>query len=186
MSAAGPPQSANSTPVGGSEAAEPRAWGAHFRARRVYLAIIAALLVVIAALVYKFVVAGSTLPGDDGRTAVVLSPGERALVLREMRGFVTGIAQLTDALARNDMPAAATAASAMGAGRAHDVPASLMGKLPLGFKELAFGVHRGFDAMAADADKARDRDRTLTQLADVLGQCAACHERYQFGPVAPR
>ena len=154
--------------------------------RRVYLALIAALLVVVAALLYKFVVAGSTLPGDDGRTAIALTPGERALMLREMRGFVAGIAQLTGALARNDMPAAATAASTMGAGRAHDVPASLVGKLPIGFKDLAFGVHRGFDTMAADAEKVRDRDRTLTQLADVLGQCAACHERYQIGGTAPR
>ena len=155
-------------------------------ARRAYLAVIAALLAVIAALVYAFVVAGSTLPGDDGRTAVVLVPGERAFVLREMRGFVTGIAQLTDALARNDMPAAAAAATTMGAGRAHDVPASLMGRLPIGFKSLAFGVHRGFDAMAADALAIRSRDQTLAQLAGVLGQCAACHERYQIGAAASR
>ena len=154
--------------------------------RRFCLAVIAALLVVVVAILYKLVVAGSTLPGDDGRTAVVLTPGERALMLREMRGFVAGIVQLTDALARNDMPAAAAAASTMGAGRAHEVPASLMGKLPIGFKELAFGVHRGFDAMAADAEKTRDRGHTLAQLAGVLGQCAACHERYQIGVAAPR
>ena len=154
-------------------------------AQRVYLAVIAALLVVIAAIVYKFVVAGSTLAGDDGRTAVVLAPGERALMLGEMRGFVTGIAQLTDALARNDMAAASAAAATMGAGRTHDVPASLMGKLPIGFKELAFGVHRGFDAMAADARQLADREHMLGQLAGVLGQCAACHERYQIGAAAP-
>jgi len=154
-------------------------------ARRIYLAVIAALVAVIAALVFKFVVAGSTLAGDDGRTAVVLAPGERAFMLREMRGFVSGVAQLTDALSRNDMSAAASAAATMGAARAHDVPAAMMGKLPIGFKEMAFGVHRGFDAMAADARQFADRDHTLAQLAGVLGQCAACHERYQIGAAAP-
>ena len=74
----------------------------------------------------------------------------------------------------------------MGAGRAHDVPAAMMGKLPIGFKELAFGVHRGFDAIAGDARQFADRDHTLGQLAGVLGQCAACHERYQIGAAAPR
>ena len=155
-------------------------------ARRVYPAVIAALLVVIAALLYKFVIAGSTLPGDDGRTAVVLAPGERALLLREMRGFVAGVQRLTDALARDDMPAVAAAAATMGAARAHDVPAAMMGKLPIGFKELAFGVHRGFDAIAADAAGTGDPRHTLAQLASVLGQCVACHEQYQLGTAAPR
>ena len=154
-------------------------------ARRACLATIAALVAVIAVLVYMFVVAGSTIAGDDDRTAVILAPGERAFMLREMRGFVAGIAQLTDALSRNDMPAAASAAATMGAARAHDVPVAMMGKLPIGFKELAFGVHRGFDAMAADARHLADREHMLGQLAGVLGQCAACHERYQIGVAAP-
>ncbi|HKU86496.1 MAG TPA: hypothetical protein VJV77_09165 [Casimicrobiaceae bacterium] len=155
-------------------------------ARRVYLAVIVTLLVVIAVLVYKFVVAGSTVAGDDGRTAVVLAPGERAFMLQEMREFVAGIAQLTGALSRNDMPAAADAAATMGAARAHDVPVAMMGKLPIGFKKLAFGVHRGFDAMAADARQFADRDHALGQLAGVLEQCATCHASYQIGAAAPR
>ena len=51
---------------------------------------------------------------------------------------------------------------------------------------LTLRVHRGFDAMAGDARQFADRDHTLGQLAGVLGQCAACHERYQIGAAAPR
>jgi hypothetical protein len=54
----------------------------------IYLATIAVLLLVIAAMAYKFIIAGSTQIGDDGRVAVILEPGERALMLREMREFV--------------------------------------------------------------------------------------------------
>jgi hypothetical protein len=38
---------------------------------RIYLATIAVLLLVIAAMAYKFVVAGSTQKGEDGRVASV-------------------------------------------------------------------------------------------------------------------
>ena len=58
---------------------------------RIYLAIIAALLLVIAAMAYKFIIAGSTRTAADGRTAIILEPGERVLVLREMREFVAGL-----------------------------------------------------------------------------------------------
>jgi regulator of protease activity HflC (stomatin/prohibitin superfamily) len=56
--------------------------------RRVYLAVIAALVAVIAALVYKFVVAGSTLAGDDGRmTDVWLVIGGALLTIFVASGF---------------------------------------------------------------------------------------------------
>jgi hypothetical protein len=154
--------------------------------KRVYLGVIAALLVVIAVLAWKFVVAGSTRPGDDGRTVVVLAPGERALMLNEMRGFVAGLAQIADALSRDDMAAVATASRALGAERAHDVPAAMLGKLPLEFKQLAFRVHGGFDTIAHDAANGATPKQTLATVAGILQQCAACHERYQVGTPPPR
>src|SRR5574337_1259129 len=119
---------------------------------RVYLATIVVLLLVIAAGVYKFIIAGSTRPGEDGRVAVILEPGERALMLREMRGFVVGLHGVMEALSRDDMQGVAKASREMGAARAHDVPAALLGKLPLEFKTLAFSTHRAFDTIAADAE----------------------------------
>ncbi|MDD5248108.1 MAG: hypothetical protein PHY45_03930 [Rhodocyclaceae bacterium] len=144
------------------------------------LAIIVLLLAVIAAGAYKFIIAGSVEKAEDGRLAVVLAPGERALILKEMRGFVSGIQQITDALARDDMKGVAAAARQLGRGAAKDVPAALIGKLPLEFKTLGFSVHGQFDQIADDAEKTRMARVTLGQLADVLQKCVACHSAYQF------
>ena len=58
---------------------------------RIYLAIIAGLLLVTAAMAYKFIIAGSTIAAADGRSAIMLEPGERVLALREIREFVVGL-----------------------------------------------------------------------------------------------
>jgi hypothetical protein len=146
---------------------------------RIYLAAIAVLLLVIAAMAYKFIVAGSTQKGEDGRVAVILEPGERALMLREMREFVAGIQRVADALSRDDMQGVANASRAMGTARAHDVPAAMMGKLPLEFKALALGTHREFDTVATDAEANGTPKHALAHLADVLQKCVACHATYQ-------
>ena len=147
---------------------------------RIYLATIAVLLLVIAAMAYKFIVAGSTQMGEDGRVAVILEPGERALMLREMRGFVVGLQLVADALSRDDMQGVAKASRAMGIARAHDVPAAMLGKLPLEFKTLALGTHREFDTIAADAEANGTPRHALAQLADGLQKCVACHASYQL------
>ncbi|MEP7316610.1 MAG: hypothetical protein ABI667_07925 [Sphingomicrobium sp.] len=146
---------------------------------RIYLVTIAVLVLVIAAMAYKFIVVGSTQNGEDGRVAVILGPGERALMLREMREFVAGIQRVADALSRDDMPGVAKASRAMGIARAQDVPIAMMGKLPLEFKTLALGTHREFDTIAADAEANGTSKHALAQLADVLQKCVACHASYQ-------
>ena len=146
---------------------------------RVYQTIIVALLLVIAAMAYKFIVAGSTERIDDRRVAIVLAPGERALMLSEMRAFVGGVQLITDALSREDMKSVAKAAREMGTARSHDVPLALMAKLPLEFKTLALGVHRGFDTLAMDAQATGKPAHTLNQLSEVLRKCVACHASYE-------
>ena len=147
---------------------------------RIYLVIIAALLLVIAAMAYKFIIAGSTKIAADGRPAIILEPGERALILREMREFVAGLQRIDDALSRDDMQGVAKASRALGASKTHDVPAALMGKLPLEFKTLALSVHSDFDPIAMDAEWTGLPKRTLGQLAGVLKKCTACHESYRL------
>ena len=152
---------------------------------RLSVAIIVLLLLVIVAMAWKFIVAGSTQKAADGRTVVLLAPAERALMLAEMRGFVASLGRITDALARDDMPAVAAESRALGTGKAHDVPVAMLAKLPLDFKKLAFSVHGGFDAIARDAEAVHATKHTLGQLGGVLSQCAACHERYRVSEQAP-
>ena len=148
---------------------------------RIYPAVIVVLLLVIVAMAYKFILAGSTEKAEDGRAAILLEPGERALMLREMRAFVAGLQLMSDALSRDDMKGVAKVAREMGTARAHDVdvPLAMMGKLPLGFKTLAFSVHGGFDTIAIDAETIGMPKHTLGQLSDVLQKCVACHGSYQ-------
>ncbi len=147
---------------------------------RVYPVIVVVLLLVIAAMAYKFIFAGSVEKAEDGRVAILLEPGERAFVLREMRGFVAGLQQMTAALSRDDMKAAAAAARGMGMAAAHNAPLPMVAKLPLEFKTLGFSVHRDFDGIAADAETLGDPKHTLAQLADTLQKCVACHNTYQI------
>jgi hypothetical protein len=153
---------------------------------RIYLATIGVLLLVIAAMVYKFIVAGSTQQGEDGRVAIILEPGERTLMLREMREFVAGVQLISGALSRDDMPGVAKAARGVGSAKAHDVPVAMLGKLPLEFKILAFGTHRGFDGIAADAEANGTPKHALIQLSDVLQKCVACHASYQIKVVGSK
>ena len=152
---------------------------------RLSLAIIVLLLLAIVAMAWKFIVAGSTQRAADGRTVVLLAPAERAVMLAEMRGFVASLGRITEALARDDMPAVAAQSRALGTDRAHDVPVAMLAKLPLDFKKLAFAVHGGFDAIARDAEAVHATKHTLGQLGGVLSQCAACHERYRVSEQAP-
>jgi hypothetical protein len=146
---------------------------------RMCLAIIAVLVAVVVAMAYKFIVAGSAERAEDGRLSVALDAAERDLMLREMRGFVAGLQGIVDGLARGDMKAVAAASRAMGMARTHDAPVAMMGKLPLEFKTLAFGLHREFDIIAMDAEGIATQEHALGQLADALQKCVACHSAYQ-------
>lgn len=147
---------------------------------RALLLAVAVLAAIIAGLAYKFIVAGSTEKSADGRTAIVLAPAERDLVLAEMRGFVAALQQISAALAKDDMQAVAKAARGIGMAMSHEVPPALIGKLPLEFKQLGFATHADFDQIAQDATDLGDPRHTLDQLGSTLGRCVACHSTYRL------
>jgi hypothetical protein len=119
-------------------------------------------------------------PAHDGRAMLELNPDERAMILEEMRQFLGGVQKMTAALGRQDMPAAAEAARAMGQKMAHEVPPALRAKLPMEFRQLGFSVHREFDQIALDADGLKDVSYSLNQLSATLQKCVACHATYQI------
>ncbi len=151
------------------------------RSSIVYLSVIGLLLLAIAAMAYVFLIAGkTTVTAEDARRAIVLDPPERALVLTEMRGFLTAVQKITDAAVRNDTSAIAAAAKPMGMAAAGGVPPALAGKLPLEFKQLGHSVHQDFDRIALDAEAMGDTRHALSQLGETLGKCVACHAMYQI------
>lgn len=119
-------------------------------------------------------------PAADGRAVLELTPGERAMILEEMRMFLGGMQRMTDALGRQDMPAVAEAAGGLGQKMVHEVPPALRAKLPQEFRQLGFSVHRDFDQIALDAESLKDVSYSLTQLSSTLQKCVACHAGYQI------
>jgi hypothetical protein len=141
---------------------------------------VAVLVILIATIGYRFIIQGRVKTGTDGRTVILLAPGERDLVLSEMRQFLESVQQITAGAINNDLQVVAQSARFSGSRARQSVPGSLMGKLPLGFKQLGFDTHAKFDELALDAEQLGDRDHVLSQLNVVLENCVACHAAYRL------
>ncbi len=138
------------------------------------------LLLTVGGLAWKFIIHGETVAATDGRQALLLEPGERDLVLAEMRAFLTSVQRIVAGVQQEDMQEVAAAARAVGAAAQGEVPASLVRKLPLEFKQLGFDTHRQFDQLALDAEQLGDPGFALEQLAGLMRNCVACHAAYRI------
>ena len=137
-------------------------------------------LIAVIAMAYMFIVRGAVTASDDGRSAIMLSAGERDLVLGEMRGFLESIQAIAAALATDDMAAVAASARAVGAGTIGAVPVTLMGKLPLEFKALGRSTHVAFDDLANEATDMGNSKVMLSKLGELMKKCTSCHAGYRF------
>lgn len=131
-------------------------------------------------LVYAFVVRGATVPASDGRTAILLNAGERDLVLAEMRGFLVAVQGISEGIVQGDSAAIIGAARAVGAAAQQGVPASLVRKLPLEFKQLGFDTHSKFDQLALNTEQLGDTSAVLAEVSTLLQNCVACHASYRI------
>lgn len=117
---------------------------------------------------------------EDPRTAIMLTPGERALVLAEMRAFLQSVQVITQSLFADNLPSAAAAARKVGLAHTGEVPDTLKAKLPMDFRKLGSATHRAFDELALDAEQLGDPNHALGQLASLLSNCVACHATYRI------
>jgi hypothetical protein len=121
----------------------------------------------------------------DARTVIELSERHRALVLTEMRQFLSGLQQITEALSRDDMETVASEARILGVAMSHHMPADLKQALPQAFRKLGHSVHSNFDQIALDAESLGDPAHTLSQLGETLSRCVSCHSTYQIRAMQP-
>ncbi|HEY9051525.1 MAG TPA: hypothetical protein VIQ03_08280 [Gammaproteobacteria bacterium] len=140
------------------------------------------LTVVLAVLVYKFIVVGEVVDASDGRQAIVLQPAERDFVLAEMRLFLTSVQAINQAVVDGNPEQIASAAKMVGAAAQQTVPPALISKLPLEFKKQGFDTHQKFDLLAMDAEQIGDGMHSLKQLAELMQNCVACHAMYRIDP----
>lgn len=144
------------------------------------LIVIVVLLLVIMGGAYKFLFQGSVSKSTDGRMAIHLNASERDLVLEEMRAFLDSVQKITKGLSENDMELVVKYAKKVGRAAQGEVPGTLMGKLPMGFKKLGFDTHSKFDLLALDAESLGDRDHALNQLSTLMENCVACHTAHRL------
>jgi mono/diheme cytochrome c family protein len=145
--------------------------------------VVGVLLTITVGMAYKFMIQGSVAESSDGRMAIQLDGAERDLVLTEMRMFLSSVQTMTMNLSNGDMVAVAAAARTVGGAAQQAVPASLMGKLPMEFKQLGFDTHSRFDQVAMDAEQMGDSENVLQQMGELMQNCVACHEAYRIDPV---
>ncbi len=145
------------------------------------LALLAIVLWVATVAVFAwFFVRGTTTAGTDGRTAVVLAPAERALVLGEMRGLLSASQQVVQGIQQGDMKLVAQSARAAGMGSAVDVNPALMAKLPVAFKSLGMNVHHDMDDLALAAESGKSQTELLGMLSATMSKCVGCHAAWQL------
>ncbi|MDD5181456.1 MAG: hypothetical protein PHT15_09390 [Gallionellaceae bacterium] len=145
------------------------------------IALIAILLwTVTIAVIAWFFIRGNTVPGNDGRTAVVLSADERDLVLREMRGLLAATHGIMEGLIHEDMQQVAKSSRSAGMAVAADVNPTIITKLPLPFKKLGMSVHQEMDEITKAAESGKPAPELMKMLSGTVSKCVACHAAWQI------
>jgi len=145
------------------------------------IASIALLLWVVTIAVFAwFFIRGNTVAGTDGRTAVVLQPAERDLVLAEMRGLLSSTQGILEGANQGDVKRIIQASRAAGMATAADVNPALMAKLPLEFKSLGMSVHQDMDEITKAAEGGAPAAEILKMASNTLTKCVACHSAWQI------
>ncbi|AKF04183.1 cytochrome c [Sandaracinus amylolyticus] len=114
----------------------------------------------------------------DPRTPVPLLPRMAAHQRAQMRDHLLVVQEVTDALGRDDLEAAASAASRLGTSDSMTAMCTHMGAGAPGFTERALEMHRQADAIALAA-RSGDRAATTRALATTLASCTGCHAAYR-------
>jgi hypothetical protein len=133
-----------------------------------------------AALLGYFFVRGWTSIANDQRTAIHLAPGERDVVLSEMRQMLHSVHNLVTGLSAGDGKIMEQAARASGMAMAADVNPVLMAKLPLDFKRQGMSVHRDFDALADKIAAGAEQATVLREFTGITARCVGCHTSYRL------
>ena len=144
-------------------------------------ALSAVLAVALGAGAYKVLSPSGLTVEADGRTAVLLLPEERNMVLGEMRGLLEAVQAITIAALDEDMEAVAQTATAVGMAAAQGESAQMLGKLPLDFLKLGMSTHKGFDDLADLAREGGDGPAVLRQMGGLMLNCTSCHAGYRIG-----
>lgn len=117
----------------------------------------------------------------DRRVEIKLTKAERNSILTEMRELLKGVQKIIKAVSQNNFKEAAIAARSNGMVMATKVEnhSAVLTKLPMAFKKLGFGTHKGFDHLADRAEKMSGNE-ILEETSTIMNNCIACHAGYKI------
>lgn len=115
----------------------------------------------------------------DNRQPIPVTAKEHNQYLFEMRELLHNLFNIHLALSRNDFKAAAVAARPMGA-LLDNTPASLRERLPEEYIQLSIALREAIEALAKDAEEAKDISAVQGHLAETMTYCSGCHDTYRF------
>ena len=139
------------------------------------------LLLVVLGLGYFVLKPSNVEVSADGRTLVLLTPGERDMVLGEMRGMLETVQAIVEGASGGELMATSLVATEAGIKGAVEANAALIGRVPVEFMALGMDTHRAFDALAETAQGTDDPLLVLSELSEIMNRCTACHASYRLG-----
>ncbi len=117
------------------------------------------------------------------RERVELSAREREHLKAGMRAYLESIQGVVEGLARHDFKLIARSAARSGMASVKDISPALALRLPPQFTLMSIDTHERFDALAKEAQEAKESRSKLSvtsKLDDVLRNCTACHAMFRF------
>lgn len=118
----------------------------------------------------------------SARTALSLSPGERAHMRAGMRAFLESVEGITQGIAEGSMQRVAASARRSGWAMMDDAATAMALKLPPEFVAVSIDTHQKFDELAAAAEAGAPKSKLLGDLGQILTNCTACHASYRLSP----
>ena len=120
-------------------------------------------------------------PKTDTRTELKMPEPMKVMHNKMMRQHLDNLSKITAALAANELDKAAEIAKEnLGWNEAEEKMCAMFGEMAGDddFMTLSKAMHTKADDLA-DAARAGNRDKALTELAQLIGKCNACHEKFR-------
>lgn len=131
-------------------------------------------------LVYMFVFKGETKQANDGRTAIIMSEGNRDYAMSEMRMFLESLEGINEGVLEQNQQKIINAAKKSGTEKSEVAPQGLIKSLPIGFKTLGMSTHKMFDEIVKMNSKTKDFKGVQKQVNTILNNCVSCHKTYKI------
>ena len=116
----------------------------------------------------------------DNREVIWVSAKEKAMLLSEMRAFLSASQKVLESNLSGDMKAVEKAARLVGVQLFTNTPEDIQKKLPVTFTMIGPRAYMGFESIVNEAVGSGDLKVIFSHLAELQKNCVACHALFRF------